>query len=155
MRDDLQSGQRAAIVAEARSWRGTRFCHGARVKGYGVDCGQFVIACFENCGLIPHVETGSYPPDWFEHRDDDRYLGFVRAHLAEITGPPAPGDVIVFHLGRCYAHGGIVTVAAPLTVVHARRRAGMVIEEPLRTRGELMRAKSGKPPLYFSFWTPP
>ncbi|HXO72313.1 MAG TPA: peptidase P60, partial [Bradyrhizobium sp.] len=28
----------AAIVAEARSWIGTRYCHQASLKGVGCDC---------------------------------------------------------------------------------------------------------------------
>jgi len=45
-------------------------------------------------------------------------LGFIFDRTKEVAAP-LPGDVMVFRYGRCYAHGGIVTQASPLTIVHA------------------------------------
>lgn len=148
-----ESAQRAAVVAEARSWILTPVRHGARIKGAGVDCGQFLLIAFSNCGLIPPIDLGSYPPDWFMHREDNRYLDIVRAHATEIAGAPKPGDAILFHVGRNYGHGAIVTKAAPLTIVHAFPPTGVVMEEPLRREHKLLRDRPGrKPPLYFTCW---
>jgi hypothetical protein len=68
------------------------------------------------------------------HRDEERYLGFLLAR-ARMVEPPGSdpgagiGDVILFKVGRCFAHGGIVTGAAPLTMIHAYSQAGFVIED--------------------------
>ena len=40
---------RAAIVAEARAWIGTRYCHQASVKGVGCDCLGLVRGVWRAC----------------------------------------------------------------------------------------------------------
>ena len=50
---------------------------------------------------------------------------------------PQAADVILFRYGRCFSHGGIVTRAEPLTIVHAFAPAGRVIEEELSHNAEL------------------
>jgi cell wall-associated NlpC family hydrolase len=148
-----EAAQRAVVVAEARSWIRTPVLHGACLKGAGVDCGQFLLKVFSDCGLIPPIDLGSYPPDWFMHREDDRYLDIVRAQATETAGPPEPGDVILFHVGRNYGHGAIVTKDAPLIIVHAFPPTRVVMEEPLRREHKLLRPTPGrKPPLYFTCW---
>ena len=44
---------RAAVVAEARTWRGTPWEHAADIKGEdgGVDCGMFLIRVFNDSGV--------------------------------------------------------------------------------------------------------
>jgi len=148
-----EAEQRAAVVAEARSWMLTPVLHGAALKGVGVDCGQFILGVFRNCGLVPPIDLGSYPPDWFVHRDDDRYQRLVSEFASETRGSLEPGDVILFHIGRNYGHGAIVTKAAPLTIIHAFPPTRVVMEGPLRPNSELLAPKPGrKPPLYFTLW---
>lgn len=101
---------RAKVVAEAQTWLGTPFHHEARVKGAGVDCGQFVIAVFENVGLIEHIETDHYPPDFHLHRDVEWYASNLLAYCDEVNSPDnlLPGDIVLFKIGRVYSHGAIV-----------------------------------------------
>ena len=117
---------RAAVIAEARSWLGTPYRPAQRVKGRegGVDCLTFVVEVFERVGVIPHYRVPFYPQDWHLHRDDERYLAGVLEHAREIAGPPDPGDVVLFRIGRCFAHGGIVT-AWPM-LIHAWNGMGVV-----------------------------
>lgn len=122
----MNESARAVVLAEARSWLGTPYHHHARVKGAGVDCAQILIAVFAACGLIPEIDTGDYPPDWMLHRDEERYLGFVRRYAAEVEAP-APGDLVLYRVGRCYAHAGIV-VDWPV-IIHAVRREGVVLAD--------------------------
>jgi len=61
------------------------------------------------------------------HRSEERYLGFIFDRSREVTSPQ-PGDVMVLRYGRCYSHGGIVTNASPLTIVHAYHPARRVLE---------------------------
>ena len=112
------------VIHEAMSWLGTPYHHEARVKGAGVDCGQFPAAVYEACGLIPAVEIGPYPPDWHMHRGDERYLGYVETHF-EKTESPQPGDLALFRFGRAISHSGIV-IEWPI-IIHAYITARAVV----------------------------
>lgn len=119
---------REAIVAEARTWLGTPYHHAARVKGAGVDCAMLVAEVLERAGLVPHIAPDAYPADWMQHRNEERFLAVVQTYaLRELdlaTEQPAPGDVVLYRFGRCFAHGAIV-VAWPL-VIHAASRDRIV-----------------------------
>jgi cell wall-associated NlpC family hydrolase len=112
------------IVKEARTWLGTPYHHLARVKGAGVDCAQILIGVFAAISLIKEFDTGDYPMDWMMHRDEERYLGFITRYADEVTDPQ-PGDVVLYRIGRCYSHGGIV-VQWP-EIIHASRPDRMVV----------------------------
>lgn len=116
---------RAAVVAEAESWLRTPYHHRARIKGAGVDCAQILVGVYGNVGLIEPFDTGDYPMDWMLHRDDERFLEWVRQHAHhEVEANPQPGDIAVWRFGRCFSHGGVVT-AWP-NVIHAHRPDRMV-----------------------------
>ncbi len=144
---------RAAIIAEAVTWLGTPWHHQARVKGAGVDCGQFLIACYVGAGLVPAFDTGPYARDWHQHQSGERFLSFVEQHL-DPTDTPLPGDVVVWRYGQCYSHGAIV-VDWPL-VIHAHIRERAVVYGD-GARGELAREhlKGGgsapRPVRYYTF----
>ena len=143
--------QRAAVVAEARRWIGTPYHPCADMRGHGVDCGMLIVRVFVDTGLVPAFDPRPYPPDWHLHRSEEKYLGFVFDRCHEIVVNAAmPGDVIVFKYGRCHAHGGIVTAAKPLTVVHAFSSARAVVEEPVARNATLADAR--RDPRAFSFW---
>ena len=100
--------QRAAVVAEARRWIGTPYHHQADVLGAGVDCGMLLVRVYVDCGLVPAFDPRPYPVQWHLHRSDERYLGFLIARGIEVEAPE-PGDIVVWRIGRAYAHGGVVT----------------------------------------------
>ena len=131
-----EASERAAVVARARRWIGTPYHPGADLIGVGVDCGMLLVRVFVDCGLCPPFDPRPYAPDWHLHRSEERYLGFVFAHCQE-RADVEPGDVVVFRYGRCYAHGGIVTGCAPLTLVHAYSPAGCVLEETVAANATL------------------
>lgn len=141
--------QRAAVVAEARKWVGTPYHNCADVRGAGVDCGMLIVRIFCDTGLCAPFDPRPYPPDWHLHRSEERYLGFVFDRCAEVAAPQ-PGDVIVFKIGRCYAHGGIVTAVAPLKIVHAFYQARCVLEEEVHRNRQL--SDPARAPRYFSYW---
>ncbi len=145
----IESAQRSAVVAAARSWIGTPYHNCADIKGAGVDCGMLLVRVFVDSGLVEPFEPRPYPPDWHLHRSEEKYLGFVfdRAHQVAKAGP---GDVAVFRFGRCYSHGGIVTVAAPLTIVHAYHPARGVIEDVVGRDARL--SAPAREPRFFSIW---
>jgi NlpC/P60 family putative phage cell wall peptidase len=110
---DEEQRQRAAVVAEARTWIATPYHHEARLKGIGVDCAQLLAGVFSSVGLIAPPRVPHYPPDWHLHRDAERYLGVILAHAREFdsstSSVPQPGDVVLWRFGRCFSHGAIVS----------------------------------------------
>jgi cell wall-associated NlpC family hydrolase len=123
------------IVAQARTWLGTHWHHNARVKGAGVDCGQFIIAAYIDAGLVADFATGQYPADWMLHQSDERFLGWVTMYLDEVKAP-LPGDVAVWKYGMCYSHGAIV-LDWPQIIHSYRREGGVVVGDA--TKGEVAR----------------
>ncbi len=144
-----ESEARAAIVAEARRWIATPYHNCADVRGAGIDCGMLLVRVFVDLGLMPPVDPRPYASDWHLHRGEERYLGHLQKHFVEANTPDA-GDVIVFRYGRCYSHGGIVTLAQPLTLVHAYWPTRMVLEEELSRNAEL--ADPARERRFFSIW---
>ncbi len=120
--------RRGLVVAEALSWIGTPYRPAQRIKGPngGVDCLTFVVEVFGRCGFATrhYDELPYYPQDWHLHRDDERYMGGVLEYAREIPGPPEPGDIVLFRIGRCFAHGG-VTIEWP-EMIHAWNGAGVL-----------------------------
>jgi len=146
----LEERQRAAVAAEARSWVRTPYHRQADIKGVGVDCGMLLVRVFVDTGLVPPFDPRPYADDWYLHRGEERYLGFIFDRTKEVAGP-LRGDVTVFRYGRCYAHGGVVTISRPLTIVHAYQPAGAVLEEEVaRSPALCARARDAK---FFSLWT--
>lgn len=113
-----------AIIDSAMTWLGTPYHHRACVKGAGVDCAQIIKAVFIEVGLIDNFEEGDYPPDWMQHRSEERYLSFVTDRAA-LVDTPLPGDVALYKVGRCFAHG-VIVVDWPL-IIHASNRDREVV----------------------------
>ena len=53
---DLESHQRAAVVAETCSWLGTPYHDRGRIKGSGVDCAMLPAEIYTAVGLIPPLD---------------------------------------------------------------------------------------------------
>ena len=130
------TGRRTDVVAEARTWIGTPYHHAADVKGVGCDCGMLLVRVYVDLGLVAPFDPRPYTRDWHLHRSEERYLGLLLERTSKVAAP-APGDVALFRYGRCFSHGGIVTRAEPLTIVHAFHPAGLVLEEEVARNGEL------------------
>lgn len=135
---------RDLVISAARSWLNTPYHHMAKVKGAGVDCGQLVIASFEEAGLIEAFDPGYYTCDWHLHRDEDHYIEAMERHLVRLDdseasinervaqnyATPSPGDVLAFKVGRTFSHGGIIT-RWPF-FIHSSLPAGIVEEIDVR-----------------------
>ena len=119
---------REAIVTEARSWILTPYHHMAELKGVGVDCGKLVLCILSNAGVVDHADFGSYSKDWMLARENPFLLDLFRAHFV-IVDAPEPGDVMLFRVGRTYCHLALVTIASPLTLLHATPEYRFVVEE--------------------------
>ncbi len=141
--------QRALVVAEARSWLGTPYHHAADVKGAGVDCAMLLVRVFCDLGLVPPFDPRPYTRDWFLHRSEERYLGALLARAREVRAPGL-GDIVLFRMGRCFGHGGIVSRLEPLSLIHAFANARCVTEDVIARAAELSaRLKTAK---FASYW---
>ena len=142
--------QREAVVREAMSWLRTPYHPRARIKGVGVDCGQFPAAVYHAAGVIPAIPVGRYSPQWHMHQTEQRYLAEVLSYAREISCP-LPGDFVLYHVGKGWAHGAIIT-GWP-TIIHAVTGQGVTLGDASRDPfdGMLLRDRQ---PRFFSPWTP-
>ncbi len=127
---------RNAIVSEARSWIRTPYHNCADIKGVGVDCGMLLLRVYVDLGLVAPFDPRPYTHDWHLHRGEERYLDALLARAVKVERPE-PGDAMMFRVGRCYSHGGIVTRADPLTIVHASFPAKIVLEEAVMQNAQM------------------
>ncbi len=146
-----EGAQRAAFIAEARTWLGTPFRDQADVKGGGVDCGMLLVRAAVDTGLVAPFDPRPYPPQWHLHRDEERFLAIVSRLGREVARMPIAADVIVYRVGRCFAHGGIVIENGH--VLHAYYKTGHVAISPLHET-ELAFLPNGNPRPFklFDLW---
>lgn len=138
--------ERAAILATARTWIGTPFHGGASIKGVGVDCAQFVRAVAIESGAREIDETGAYSDQWFMHRSGEQLINFAKRYTVEIAEADAlPGDLVVYKIGRAFAHMAILTGSA--TIIHAHKQVGCVCEALIESSD-----LAGRERRYFSLW---
>jgi cell wall-associated NlpC family hydrolase len=114
---------RAEAVEIARSWIGTPYVLGGRIKGAGVDCAMLLAEYLIEIGAATRDEEQRdpvpvYAADWFHHTTEERYKFRLLRHAQEIAeaiciGTPAarPGDLVLFRVAesRVFNHGAIVT----------------------------------------------
>lgn len=140
------SAQRAAVVAEARTWLRTPYHHAGTIKGAGVDCAMLPLAVYRATGLLPEFSFDDYPPDWHLHRDAERYLEIVTCFAREVQAPIGPGDFVLFRWGRCFAHGAII-VDWP-QIIHAVLHVGVAQDNALQVSQLIDR-----PRRFFTLWS--
>lgn len=122
-----EAEERAAIIAEARTWLRTPYVDCAHVKGAGVDCAYLLKEVFERAGLEAPIAVEAYTPQWYLHRSDELYLAKVLDRAREITEAEAqPADVVLYKFGRCFAHGAIIMESGWPQIIHAFKQAGIV-----------------------------
>lgn len=107
---------RSKVLAVARTWLGTPYHPGGRVKGAGCDCLTLLAEVYAEAGVLPRVHVPYYPSDWHLHRSAERYLEGLSQYAHEISVPEA-GDIALWKIGRCFSHGAIV-VKWP-NIIHA------------------------------------
>lgn len=144
-----ERSMREEVVKAARSWIGTPYHHMADVKGHGVDCAMILVRVYCDLGIAAEFDPRPYTRDWFLHRDEERYLGFLLARSREVRVPNL-GDVAVFRVGRLFAHAGIVSRLDPLCIIHAFAPAMCVVEDVVSANAEIgERVKTAR---FASFW---
>lgn len=153
MRQDLDQGEwRPKIVAEAKKWIGTPYQNCGTVRGPrgGTDCAMLLVCVYADLGLIPkEFDPRPYSPQWHVHRNEEKYIDYISSFVKEIEGPPGPGDVAMFKIGRVFAHGAIV-VEWPL-VIHAEGGAAVLFQD-ISKNVTGKRALANVPRRFFSLW---
>ncbi|HEX3747586.1 MAG TPA: hypothetical protein VHW09_26810 [Bryobacteraceae bacterium] len=145
--------ERQRAIRIARSWIGTPYHTGARVKGQGADCITLLAGIFEEAALVPRIEIPTYSPQWHLHHSAERYLEGLLKYTKEIPGPPKPGDIALWKFGRCFSHGAIV-IAWP-QVMHAYVGSSCRYENAETAQWlKFMGEERGKlrPVRFFSIW---
>ena len=123
----MNDEDRRRVIACAESWIGTPFHDCAGLKNIGVDCAHLIACVFEEAGVLDHVEIEKYSPQFFLHRDDERFVENVLAHAGEIEEADVlPADIVIYKIGRSHAHGAIIC-EWPLRIIHAYKAARAVI----------------------------
>jgi NlpC/P60 family putative phage cell wall peptidase len=90
---------RYAILAEARAWIGTPYCHQASAKGAGCDCLGLIRGLWRALYGAEPEAAPAYTPDWAERHGEETLLHAARRHLIEIPLSDArPGDVLLFRM---------------------------------------------------------
>jgi NlpC/P60 family putative phage cell wall peptidase len=117
---------RAAIVAEARGWIGTRYQHQASLKGVGCDCLGLIRGVWRNCiGEEPEAPP-PYAPDWAEAIGEEALADAATRHLDPIAADQfGPGDVLLFRWrdGLIAKHAAITSSLN--TMIHAHDGAAV------------------------------
>lgn len=134
-----------AVIAAARGWIGTRYCHQASVRGVGTDCLGLMRGLWREL-IGPEPETvAPYSPGWAEGAGDERLLGAAECHLLRAEWPGEAGDVLLFrmlargpvkHVGvlsqgtveggrMIHAYSGHAVCETSLTLAWQRRLAGV------------------------------
>jgi cell wall-associated NlpC family hydrolase len=140
--------ERARVCAIARSWIDTPYHDCAELKGVGVDCAKLIAMTFFEAGFIDRLMIPDYPPTWFVHRDEERFLSWVQQFAREIPEAAAqPGDVVLYKFAKCYAHGAIVIEPGWPAIVHAWFAARKVL------RADGLRDVRSKPNQLRKFFT--
>lgn len=126
----MTDAQRSAVIAEARTWLGTKYHHMGRVKGAGCDCLTLLAEVYAAVGVVQPVAIEFYPRDWHFHRGEERYLNGLLELAAQVPDP-LPGDVAMFRFGRATSHSAIV-ISWPI-VIHAHYARGVEITDATDT----------------------
>lgn len=141
----LTSAQRAAIVAEARTWVRTPYHHCADKKGLGVDCAMILVRIYTGLKIAPPFDPRPYAPQWYLHQGEEKYLGWIRQYCDQVEpGEEQPGDIAMYKFGRCVAHGTIIVDANYM--IHAF--------EPDRQVSLTERTAPYMVDRFHSFWSP-
>ena len=122
---------RADVVACARSWIGSPYVHGHRMKNVAVDCAGLVIGVARELQIVaPDFDVNGYEraPDGKRLLEEcDRFMTRIPMHALQ------PGDVLVVRFEKDPQHMGIVGdyMVGQLSLIHALGQSdgrGKVVE---------------------------
>ncbi len=143
-----EAEERAEVCRVARTFARTPYHHFGMIKGVGVDCATLLAMVYREAGIVDVEDPAAYSPQFFLHRSEEKYLAEIVKYAREITEAEAkPGDVVVWKIGRTFAHGAIILDPGWPAIIHALSDAGFVTED----RGDGGRL-AGREHRFFSRW---
>jgi len=74
----------------------------------GCDCTGLIIGALRELGYLKNYKLRSYPPDWNLHAKADDYITEEINKVADKVANPDIGDLVLFYIGRCVAHVGVI-----------------------------------------------
>lgn len=111
---------RLAVIASAKSWIGTPYCHQASRKGAGCDCLGLVRGVWREIYGAEPASVPPYTPDWAEAHGEETLLSAARECLVPIDRSKAlPGDIAVFRMSPKSPCKHIAILSGPTTMIHA------------------------------------
>ncbi|MET0721745.1 MAG: NlpC/P60 family protein [Tardiphaga sp.] len=121
-----RSPTRAAIVAEARGWIGTRYVHQASLKGVGCDCLGLVRGVWRNCiGDEPETPP-AYAPDWAEAAGAEALAQAALRHLVSTSIDDfGAGDVLLFRWRDGFVAKHAAIASGEGSMIHAHEGASV------------------------------
>jgi|SRR6516164_1784678 cell wall-associated NlpC family hydrolase len=132
---------RRQVVAEALSWVGTPYRQLGATRGIAVDCSMLIVRTLIEVGVVEDFDPRPYPPLWFLHREDERYIGWLEKTTNEVR-EPQPADIVAIRIGRAFAHSGFYVGGGQ--IVHAFAEEGRCTVTPLRNPLLLYADRVGK-----------
>ena len=151
---DQELRERDLVDSIARSFIGTPFHDGGEIKGPngGVDCAKFLKLTFLEAGLIPDIVIPTYSAQHFMHQSKEAFLGWVLKFACEIPVEQVRhGDIVLYLIGKVYAHGAIVIKPGLPSIVHAWF-SSRCVRRATYLEGDLGRPK--RKPRFFTRWPP-
>lgn len=115
---------RELVVAEARTWLGTKFLHQGRIKGAGVDCVGLMVGIAQRFGWqYQDVPAYGRQPNFAVMREA------LEKNLVPISMKEArPADILWFAFGEKATHLGLITDRG---LIHATALYRCVVEHRL------------------------
>lgn len=122
-----------AFAAAAAGLVGARFRLHGRHREHGLDCLGVVAAALREAGL-----PGDLPLDYaLRNKDAQRALELAaRWHFIAASGPVAPGDVLLLHMGAATLHFVIAVAGGGFVHAHAGQR--QVLLSPRMPEGQIV-----------------
>ncbi len=119
--------------------------HRCHVRGIGIDCALLIRESFRQIRNDLSKAIPFYSADFMLHKASSEEL-FLREVEKLCVGVSSPlrGDIVMFHIGRCFSHGGIML--SPREFVHAQLGRGVTksyLDDKLwsKKRRKFMRVK--------------
>lgn len=114
------------IVAEARSWVGTKWRHQGRSRVHGVDCAGLVIAVAHELGLS-EFDIANYRREPRKHI----FIQHFRDNMHErAIADRLPGDVLLLRDRQFTCHAAILAMqGGRQSIIHAFAGRRQVVEE--------------------------
>lgn len=151
---EIEAEQRRAVIAEALSWNNTPYRDQGNVKGGAVDCAMVLVNSWVNAGVVEAFDPRPYPPSWYLHHDQERYLEWLTV-VAEEVPMWRPADLVIWKFGRCFSHTGIV-INEHGHVLHALKDFGKCtvtdMNEAFLEWDDKARPPGPRPRKFFDVW---